>query len=119
MCVCVCIYIGGILLRHKLKTVPFAETWMDIETAILSEISQKKKVHINTYIYNLEKWYRGTYLQSRNRDTDIENKCMDTKEGRRGGTNWEIGIDINILLCIKSLQMVAAAMKLKVACSLE
>ena len=38
---------------------------------------------------------------SRNRDTDIENGCMDTRGGRRGGMNWEIGIDIYTLLCIK------------------
>ena len=31
-------------------------------------------------MWNLEIWYRLTHLQSRNRDTDIENKCMDTKE---------------------------------------
>ena len=24
-------------------------------------------------MWNLEKWYRGTYLQGRNRDIDIEN----------------------------------------------
>ena len=24
-------------------------------------------------------------LQTRNRDTDVENKCMDTKGGKRGG----------------------------------
>ena len=34
-------------------------------------------------MYNIEKWYRRTYLQNRNRDTDIENKHMDTKAGRR------------------------------------
>ena len=32
-------------------------------------------------MWNLEKGYRS-YLQSRNRDTDIENKHMDTKVGR-------------------------------------
>ena len=40
-------------------------------------------------------------MQGRNRDTDVENKCMDTKGekwGVGGGVmNWEIGIDI----CIK------------------
>ena len=30
-------------------------------------------------MWNLEKWYRRTYLQSRNGDIDIENKLMDTK----------------------------------------
>ena len=50
---------------------------------------------------NLEKWYRLIYLQSRNRDTDVENKRMDTKGGREGGMKWEIGINIYSLLCIK------------------
>ena len=29
-----------------------------------------------------------------NRDTDVKDKCMDTKGGRGGGMNWETGIDI-------------------------
>ena len=29
--------------------------------------------YINTYIWNLEKWYRWTYVQWRNRGADIEN----------------------------------------------
>ena len=43
------------------------------------------------------------YLKSRNRDTDIENKRMDTKWEGGGGMNWEIGTDIYILLtlCLK------------------
>ena len=32
------------------------------------------------------------------RYTDIENKCMNIKQGRRGRMNWEIGTDINTLL---------------------
>ena len=39
------------------------------------------------------------YLQSRNRQTDVEHKCM----GKMGGMNWEIGIDMYrpLILCIK------------------
>ena len=39
---------------------------------------------------NLEKWYRRTGLQGRNRDTDVENKRMDIKGGKRGraGVWW-------------------------------
>ena len=43
-------------------------------------------------------------MQGRNRDTDVENKRMDTKGGKQGGggvMNWEIGIDMYILICIK------------------
>ena len=33
------------------------------------------------------KWYNWSYLQSRNRDTDVENICMDTKGAKGvGGT---------------------------------
>ena len=49
-------------------------------------------------------------MQGRNRDTGVENKRMDTKGGNHGGEgwevsgggmNWEIGIDIYSLICIK------------------
>ena len=44
-------------------------------------------------------------MQSRDRDTDVENKHMDAKGGKRGwgggGMNWEIGIDVYTLTCIK------------------
>ena len=36
-------------------------------------------------MWNLEKWYRLTGLQGRNRDTDVENKRMDTKGESVGG----------------------------------
>ena len=35
---------NGILLSHKKNQImPFAATWMELETLILSEISQKEK----------------------------------------------------------------------------
>ena len=35
---------NGILLSHKKNDImPFAATWMELETLILSEISQKEK----------------------------------------------------------------------------
>ena len=46
-------------------------------------------------------------MQGRNRDTNVENKRMDTQGGKwrgRGGggvMNWETGIDIYTLICIK------------------
>jgi len=57
----------------------------------------KQILYINSYMWNLEKWHRSTYLQSRNRDTDIKNKCTDTKRGRGcegnnglGDRDWHI-----------------------------
>ena len=42
---------------------------------------------INASLQNLQKWCRWTYLQSRNRDTDIENQFLNIKE-RREGAGW-------------------------------
>ena len=35
-------------------------------------------------MWNLEKWYRGTYLQDRNRDADVGDGHVDTAQGERG-----------------------------------
>ena len=42
------------------EIVLFAETWLDLEIVIQSEVSQKEKqiLYINVYMWNLEKWYR-------------------------------------------------------------
>ena len=40
-------------------------------------------MYINAYMYNIEKQYKWIYLWSRNRDTNVENKCMASK-GERG-----------------------------------
>ena len=41
---------------------------------------------MNAYMWNLEKWYRLYYLQSINRDTDIE-KGLTVTEEEAGG--WD------------------------------
>ena len=43
------------------ETGSFVEMWMDLESVIQSEVSQKEKKqipYINPYMWNLEKWYR-------------------------------------------------------------
>ena len=44
-----------------------------------------------TYMWSLKKWYKWTYLQNRNRLTDIENKFMVIK-GKRGGMMDKLGV---------------------------
>ena len=68
--------------RNKIGS--FVKTWKKVETVNIEwnkSEREKQIVYINTYMWNLEKRYRQTYLQSRNRDTDGENKSMDTKGG--------------------------------------
>ena len=51
-----------------------------------SKLDRERKIsHDITFMWNLKKWYKWTYLQNRNRLTDFENKIMVTKEERCGG----------------------------------
>ena len=59
----------------------FVETWMDPESVTQREVSQKKK-YINAQIWNLEKRYKRTCLQGRNRDADTGNAHEDMVEGQ-------------------------------------
>ena len=59
---------------------------MDLESAIQSEVSSKEKnKYINIYVES-RKMVQMNLLQSRNRDTDVEHKLVDTEE-RKG--RWD------------------------------
>ena len=42
---------------------------------------------LNAYMWNLENWYRLTYLQGRNGDADVEKGHVDIVGKGEGGTN--------------------------------
>ena len=49
---------NGILLSHKKNEImPFIATWVDLQTIILSEVSQKEKDRYTIYTWNLKKLY--------------------------------------------------------------
>ena len=84
---------NGILLSHKKEW-----NWIicrdvdgpsDCHTEWSKSEREKQISYINAYMWNLEKWYRWTGLQGRNGDTDVENKRMDTKGGKRQGGWWD------------------------------
>ena len=67
----------------------FPTTWVDLETVILSEVSQTEKRHAIWHPLYVEskkkkKWYKGKYIKNRNSLTDIENKLIVTKWGSEG-----------------------------------
>ena len=70
------------------KIVSLLERWMDLESVILRRKSEREKqrLKINVYIWDREEWHRWPYLQSRNKDSDIENLCMVPREK---GLGWE------------------------------
>ena len=51
--------------------------WMQLKMCQGSE-REKQILYINAYMWNLEKLYRWTYLQGRNRDADIKDEAVDT-----------------------------------------
>ena len=57
---------------------------------------------IPSHTHTPPKSYNNVVLQSRNRDTDFEHKCMEIREGREG-RNWDIETDTYtlLILCIK------------------
>ena len=83
---------NGILLSHK-------KEW---NNAICSNMDRPRNYHAKwsksdkerqilydiTYMQNPKQWYKWTYLQNRNRLTDIGNKLTVTKED--GGVGGEI-----------------------------
>ena len=61
------------------EIIPLAAQWMGLEIITRSEVSQTKKDKDITYMWNLKKWYKGTYVQCKKWLIDIENKLMTTK----------------------------------------
>ena len=66
---------------------------MNLEPFIQSEVKSEREKLINAYLWNLEKCYWWTHLQSRNRDADTENRFVDTAGKGEGGINWKRGTE--------------------------
>ena len=80
-------------LIKKNEIMPSKATWMDLEIISVSEKSEKDKHHGTAYMWSIKKWYKLTYLQNRNRLTDLENELMVTGgrwrgRDRLGVWNW-------------------------------
>ena len=79
---------SGILLSHKKKKImPFAATWMELETLILSEVSQKEKgkyriSHIWNLIYGTNEPFHLKELMH------LENRLWLPKGRRRDWDGW-------------------------------
>ena len=53
----------------KNEMMPVPAKWMDLEIIILSEVNQTYDI---TYMWNLQKWYKWTYLQNRKRNHRLQ-----------------------------------------------
>ena len=73
----------------------FVETWMDLECHTKWSKSEREKQtsYINACMWNLEKWYRRSYLQSRKRHRHREQIYGYHGGKGGGGMDWETEID--------------------------
>ena len=94
---------NGILFSHKKNEIgSFAETWMDLETVIQSEVSQKEKnkYRILTHLCGIQKNGTHELVCKVEIETQMQRRSIWTPRGESrgggggGGTNWEIEIDI-------------------------
>ena len=95
------VYINnGMLLNHINKYIWVNANEVDEPRAYYIEWSKSERgkqiSYINTYVWNLERWYWWTYLEGSNWDTDIENRLMNLGVGwgeEEGGTNGESSME--------------------------
>ena len=91
---------NGISLNHKKdKLMPFAAMWMDLETLILSEVSQKENTNTIWYHLFMESkiWNRWSYLKITNKQKRIMAKKsrLGVSKGERGGHLGDFFLDAN------------------------
>ena len=55
-------------------------------------------MYINTYMWNLEKWYWWTYLRA-GIETDVEKELVDKAGNEEDGTNWQGSTHIYSTVC--------------------
>ena len=80
--------------------------WMKLEPIIQSEVSQKEKhqYSILMHIYGIQKdGNDNPVCETAKRDTDVQNRLLDSVGEGEGGMIWENGIETCILSCKKRI----------------
>ena len=58
-------------------------------------------LHINAYIWDLERQYQWSYMQGIKGDTDVNNRLLDSVWEGKGGVIWENSIETQTLPYVK------------------
>ena len=77
--------------------------WTKLEPIIQSEVSQKEKhqYSILTHIYGILKDGNNNPICKTEKETDIQNRLLDSVEKGKGGMIWENGIETCKLSYVK------------------
>ena len=88
----------------------FVETWMDLESFIQSEVSQKEKnkYRILAHICGIQKngtdeWVCKAEIETQMQRTNVWTPRGESEVVGGGRMNWEIGNYIYTLICIKQI----------------
>ena len=80
---------------------------MDEPRAYYTECSKSARerqiLYINAYIWNLERWYQRTYVQSSKGNTVVKNSLLDSAGEGEGGMIWENSIETYTLPYVKQI----------------
>ena len=72
--------------------MPFAATWMELETLIWSEVSQRNHLYLE---YNI--WHKGTFPKKRKSWT-WEDRLVVANGWGGSGVDWELEVNVCKLL---------------------
>ena len=96
---------NGILLSYKKECIWVSSNEVDEPGAYYTEWSKPEReiqiLYINTYIYNVERWYQQSYMHGSKEDTDVKNRLLDWGGKDEGGIIWENSIETCTLLYVK------------------
>ena len=75
------------LTIERNETGPFVVMWMNLESIIQSEVSQKEKnkLRILTYIYGIQKNGTSEPIYRAELETEVENGLVGTRRGGKVG----------------------------------
>ena len=99
---------GGCVTAHYLAIRKNAFTsvlmrWINLEPIVQGEVSQNETniLIINTYTWNLKRWYWWSYTQERIWDTDMKNRLLNSVGEGEGRMIWENSTETYILPYVK------------------
>ena len=96
-----------ILLNYRKECIWVSSNEVDETGAYYTEWSKPERktliYYINAYIWNLERWWWQPYMQHSKRDTDVENRLLDSVGEGEGVMIWENSIETCILPYVKQI----------------
>ena len=91
------------LLSYKKEHIWVSSNEVDEPRAYYTQWSKSGRewqiVYINTYVWNLERWYWHSYMQGSKGDTDVKNWVLDSVREGEGDMIWENCIETYITIC--------------------